>query len=477
MPEAYASFAVEFEADLSRVQSGLQGGLSMARLYGEQYGSQFASGMTEAVGNLSGGVAMLQGLRGQFASTAQGLSEIFGMKAGSEMAYFRRQLVGMTGDAATAEKTLAGLVDIANKTSYGNMDIFQLATNALGSGTSADNLKPEVSNILDAAAGIGINDPAVFRRFSRNLFDIRGKTGEASQRDVNELYRQAPQFVFQAAKVLGTTATGARDQINGMSGADLYNLITRIGESNKGRAAAEGMADPFVAAANAADLLATAMAPTGEMINKVLTPGIAMMGMFLSSFAGLNKAGAGIPGFILAFSVVRAAYGYHVGVVRRLDMALNNLAGTANRAAVNKGGGSGIDAMGAFSKGLLVADMAVMAVAAGQMAGDFLAKSAFHGYDAAGPDDKVRLTELEAKRFSMGGFNFGAGNGGDRFGNTDPDTSANDTKTAAGDLKEAAKFLKDATADGYGYGKRGKATLSSIEAGYALLGAERLGIA
>ena len=48
---------------------------------------------------------------------------------------------------------------------------------------------------------------------------------------------------------------------------------------------------------------------------------------------------------------------------------------------------------------------------------------------------------------------------------------------AAKDLKGAAKDLRDASADGYGYGKRGKAALSSIEAGYALLGAERLGIA
>jgi hypothetical protein len=50
-------------------------------------------------------------------------------------------------------------------------------------------------------------------------------------------------------------------------------------------------------------------------------------------------------------------------------------------------------------------------------------------------------------------------------------------EAAAKDLKVAASDLKDAAADGYGYGKRGKATLSSIEAGYALLGAERLGIA
>jgi hypothetical protein len=418
---------------------------------------------------------MLQGIKGQFASVGQGLSEIFGMKAGSEMAYFRRQLTGMTGDAQKAQSMLDGLVRIANTTAFDNNDIFQLATNALGSGTKAEDLLPQTERLTDAAASMGIRDMAVFRRFSRNLFDIRGKEGEAGQRDVNELIRQAPQFAFQAAKIMGTDVAGAREQIQSMSGKDLFNLVEKVGAQNKGSAAAMGLSDPFVAAANAVGQFNAAMAPTGELINKFLTP---LMGLGIKAvelFGKFNTLGGGIPGLVAGLMVVRGAINLHTAAMARASLALNGLAASAGRASMAQGLGAvggvtgkgvgGVAGKGIMSKiPLSLPDMIIAATAA--------------GFAGASSLDKSEIGKWIPKGLVFGG----GGQLFEVFKSIDMLTGGKASEalgmeSAAKDLKEAAKDLKDATADGYGYGKRGKHVMSTIEAGYALLGAERLGVA
>jgi hypothetical protein len=476
MPDAYASFAVEFEADLSRVQAGMAQGISWGRVYGEGMASSFAEGFS----SVSGAINMLQGIKGQFASVGQGLSEIFGMKAGSEMAYFRRQLTGMTGDAQKAQGMLDGLVKIANTTAFDNNDIFQLATNALGSGTKAEDLLPQVSNIGDAAAAMGIRDMAVFRRFSRNLFDIRGKEGEANQRDVNELYRQAPQFVFQAAKAMGTNVADARQQIQGMSGQDLFNLIEQVGKGNKGAAAAMGLVDPFIAAANAATTFATAMAPTGDLVNRLITPVFGALGKMAGEFNAVNLSGGGIPGLLLALGTIRGGFILYSATMGRSSIALNALAISAGRASLALNGLAGRSITGGISTAA-TGSKGVMPGALGKLpltAFDWGAMALTAGFSGA-----AALNNNDIGKWIPKGLTFGGGGQlFEVFKSIDMLTGGKASEalgmeSAAKDLKEAAKDLKDATADGYGYGKRGKHIMSTIEAGYALMGAERLGVA
>jgi hypothetical protein len=471
MPDAYASFAVEFEADLSRVQAGMAQGISWGRVYGEGMASSFAGGFSSA----SGAINMLQGIKGQFASVGQGLSEIFGMKAGAEMAYFRRQLTGMTGDAQKAQTMLDGLVKIANTTAFDNNDIFQLASNALGSGTKAEDLLPQTERLTDAAASMGIRDMAVFRRFSRNLFDIRGKEGEASQRDVNELIRQAPQFAFQAAKIMGTDVAGARQQIQSMSGQDLFNLVEKVGAQNKGSAVAMGLSDPFVAAANAVGQFNAAMAPTGEMLNRFLMPIMGLGIKALDLFGKFNALGGGIPGLVAGLVIVRGAINLHTAAMGRATLALNGLAASAGRAGMAQGVGGGLGATGGakpmFGKvPLTLTDVIVAGTAAQFQAASWIDKQA-----ATNPFAKA-ASYVPQLLFGGGGALFQAFKGIDLLTGGKA-SEALGMDSAAKDLKEAAKDLKDASADGYGYGKRGKHVMSTIEAGYALLGAERLGVA
>lgn len=500
MADAYARFAVEFEADLSGVQAGMQQGLSWSRAYGQGAAAEYASGLAQGLGNLSGGMGMLQSLRGQFASTAQGLSEIFGMKAGAEMSYFRRQLTGMTGDAKLAQQTLDGLIKIANTTSYSNADIFQMATNAMGSGTSAQNVVPEVSNILDAAAGIGIRDMSVFSRFQRNLFDLRGKEGEANQRDVNELYKQAPQFVFQAARAMGTNVQGARDQINSMTGQDLYSLIVKIGEANTGKAAREGMGDPFTVAANAAEQLRSAMAPTGEAVNRFITPMIRFAATSAEIFGEFNKLGVGIPGLVLAVGVTVGAYRIYQATIGRTTLALNALASAATRAAVVQGGSSiGVGGVSGASGGRMSRagriglGVGLGAAAGASMAGTAIADANPNNQNAQTAGNYLSNAGTGAMiGMGIGGFAgppgmaIGAGIGAlggigvsayQQYQGNKAKEESSKIERAADKLEKAAGSLQEAAADGYGGGKRMRSTLSSIEAGWALVGAERLGIA
>ena len=188
MPDAYASFAVEFEADLSRVQAGMQQGLSWSRLYGGGMAREFMSEFA----NVSGAVNMIQGIKGQFASTAQGLSEIFGMKAAADIGYYRRQLIGLVGDAGKAEQMLSQITQIANTTSFGNSDIFAMVNGIIGTGSSPDQAMGETSALLDAVASSGTRDIAAFRRFARNLTDLRLSPGEPEKQQVMQSLRAAP---------------------------------------------------------------------------------------------------------------------------------------------------------------------------------------------------------------------------------------------------------------------------------------------
>lgn len=475
MADAYASFAVEFEADLSRVQAGMQQGLSWSRLYG----GEMARGFASEFASVSGAVDMLQGIKGRFASTAQGLSEIFGMKAAADIGYYRRQLIGLVGDASKAEQMLSQITQIANTTSFGNSDIFGLVNTIIGTGTSSDQAIPETKAILDAAAIGGTRDMAAFQRFARNISDIRTPNGEPSKQQVMQSLNAAPLLRKYAADALGMDQANAMQKMQNMSGEELYQLFLKIGRDHKGYAQAEGSSDPFRAAANAVEQFNSAMAPTGELVNKVITPMISDMASLGQSFQEFNKAGSGIPGLVLALGLTIGAYKLHQATIGRTVIALNALAASATRAAgaqtiqanaTMAGGG-----MGLLEKTSIIIGSLVLAHEVAKGLGSYIAEKQFSGY--GGPTDEnggIRLTDAEARKYAMAGFNGHAAMSPERLkGNA----TEREMAQAAKNLKVAASDLKDAAADGYGYGKRGKATMSSIEAGYALLGAERLGIA
>jgi hypothetical protein len=463
MADAIASFAVEFTADMSGMQSGFQGGLSMARLYGGESAGAFSSGFSSKLSSsmeaLSGGMNMFQGLRGQFTSVAQGLSEIFGMKASADLEYYRRQLTGLVGDAGKADDVLGKLVETANATAFSNDDIFKLATNLIGSGTKPDAVNNQVNSIVDAAAVTGIRDRAVFKRMVTNFADLRTDPGnEANQTDVRQLTRASPQLTVQAGKVLGLSdEKEITRRINSMAGPALFDLFTKIGENNKGKAAAEGLADPFTAGATLAETLNNAQAATGKLVNGVITPIIGAGIRWVSLFGKLNEAGQGVPGLLLGLGLVGKLYTTHTTRVQRLDLALANLSGQTDKLAIKMatmpGGGGGIG--GGVVGGAAGAIAGARAKIAGLGAGALGMANNLYGLGMFANEDTSNIGEMVLKE--------GRKKAGDKL------------ESAAEKLEKAASKL-DASADGYGYGERGRATLSSIEAGYALLGAQRLGI-
>jgi hypothetical protein len=477
MSQTYASFVVDFEANMAPMQSGMSSALSFSRLYGQDsanaFTSAFSSGLSNGFTNLSGTIGMLGNFKGQFASTAEGLSAIFGMKASADLEYYRRQLVMLTGDAGKANQMLSEMTKIANTTAFGNTDIFDMTTKIIGTGTSPDAAMGETKNILDAVTASGTRNMAAFRRFAQNLTDLRLSPGEPEKQQVLQSLRAAPNMGKAAADALGVDQKEAMSRMLSMTGEELYGLFLSIGKRNEGKAAAEGMADPFVGAENLAQTIGSATASTGKLVNAVITPLIGIGSNLVNAFGDINQAGMGVPGLLIGLTLLRRAYIYHMTQIGRVNLALDRLAGSANHAAT-KTGASGMSGIG---KASVVIESVIIAAAAAQAAGDWLASKNYSGYSSATPDDKVRLTETEARKYGMAGFNFTGKTGASNYADTDKDPVASDTKSAAKDIKEAAKMLKDATADGYGYGKRGKAAMSSIEAGYALVGAERLGIA
>lgn len=478
MADAYAGFAVEFEADLSRVQAGMQQGLSWSRLYG----GEMARGFASEFANVSGAVDMLQGIKGRFASTAQGLSEIFGMKAAADIGYYRRQLIGLVGDASKAEQMLSQITQIANTTSFANSDIFAMVNGIIGTGSSPDQAMGETAAILDAVASSGTRDMATFRRFARNLTDLRLSPGEPEKQQVMQSLRAAPLIGKQAADTLGVSQPEAMNRMMSMSGEELYQLFVQIGQRNKGRAAAEGMADPFQAAANAVDQFNTAMAPTGEMLNRLLTPIVALGGGALQTFGKFNALAHGLPGLILGVGIITGAYRLHTATIGRATLALNALAASAGRAAATGAVPPVIGGMGAAGglRGILArlggpALIGAIAYSAVDATSNWMSEQGGLAgrFGAAGQAGLHQMTNLAG-----GGWWMSPVKAFQAFQSyKDPQQVGGTMEQAAKDLKVAASDLKDAAADGYGYGKRGKATMSSIEAGYALLGAERLGIA
>lgn len=495
MPDAYASFEVSFEADLGPLRAGMAQGISWGRVYGTQIGQGIQGGMASVVG----GINMLQGIRGQFASVAQGLSDVFGMKASSDIEYYRRQLVGLTGDATKANSILKQITTIANTTSFSNADIFELTTKMIGTGTSPDAAPKQVSQILDATAAMGVRDMATFHRFSRNLIDLKVDPDKANRADVMQAIRASP-----AMLKLGAEAMGEKDQkvaaqkMMQMGGGELFDLFVKIGEKNQGRAAAEGLVDPFVAAANAAETFANAMAPTGKLVNSVITPILTELGKAGNVFSDLNEIGRGIPGLLLGFGTLRAGFLLHAQYAGGSSLALNGLAVSAGRASlalnalaaggVGKGLAQGAAAGTALTSGMSLATIFTALATPGGAIKAAVLMAVGAGYGATRIADTERETKEPVKRSALyalrhtlaaipgpigAGFSYGNAFNITRGAKMGESTGL---EKAADKLDSAASKL-NAAADGYGYGGRGRHVMSSIEAGYALLSAERLGVA
>ena len=224
------------------------------------------------------------------------------------------------------------------------------------------------------------------------------------------------------------------------------------------------------------------MAPTGAAINRVVTPIVALGGGAIQTFGKFNALAHGLPGLILGVGIITGAYRLHTATIGRATLALNALAASAGRAAVPGAIPPVIGGMGAAGglRGILArlggpALIGTIAYSAADAASNWMSgQGGMTGrFGAAGQAGLHQMTNIMG-----GGWWMSPIKAFQAFQSyTDPQQTGGTMEQAAKDLKVAASDLKDAAADGYGYGKRGKATMSSIEAGYALLGAERLGIA
>lgn len=524
MSDAYATFSVAFEADTSGLSAGMSQGLSFGQVYGRDLANAvregFRTNTKDIFAGIVGGADALGGIRGRFSSVGQALSDVFGMQAAADLNYYRRQLREMTGDAGQAEKVLASLTKTASSTTFGNEDIFKLATNLMGSGSKPSEVGNEVNQIVDAAASSGVRDMSVFRRMVNNFTQLRTDPGnEANQRDVRELTFNTPGLMRQAGKVLGTDDMGeVNRRIYSMRGPELFDLFKEIGKRNAGRAEKEGFADPMVASQNLAEALKLAQTATGDLVNNSLMPLLKVGTPLIQTFAKVNEFGGGIPGLIGAVGLLYGAYRVQIGATLASAAALQKLAASA---AFSGGVGGGLPvstatgglsaaAVAGAGTGARAAGLRGGLVAFGRNALTFAKNPATIGgltalaggaIAALNPENETAQTIGQGlSNVGQGamygamlgsiipglGTAVGAGVGAagglglsayQYFTKPKPEVSpGGEISQAARDIKEAAKNL-NASADGYGGGSRMRHTLSSIEAAYALVGAERLKLA
>lgn len=466
--ETLAQIAVSFVADTTQLDAAMNGIISRSQYMGGRAGASFGGSYRSGVLNA---IAGLNNLVGGGRTLLATLGDVTGSNVAAQYGYLRRQLVGITGDANQAERAFQRLRKVAADTNFDLDQVFGLTVKIGGRTGDMDRAVKDTQAIVDAATAFGVQNN-MFDAFQKNIGDTLGRgEGKVSVVDVRQFLRYGPQFVSQIAKAEGVSTPQAYQQISRSSGNELYNLILRVGERNRGAAAQAAAQDPQSIARNITDDARNAIEPTGRLINTLLIPPLMFLRNVLQGWGRINELTHGFAGFtglLVAGTLYVRRFGLSAitafGSVNRLATSLNVLAASANRAttatATQAAGGtlaSGFGSYGRLAGGINTALGTGEQLAMG-LTDPVDEKVADRARDLVG-----RIFGERAKKL------FGGGDGASGGGTRDDNTAA---------VKDLTEQLKQTKFSGIGGGGRFNGALrgAELEAQYALLRSMNTGI-
>lgn len=352
MDDQVGGFMADLGLDTSAFNRSLDKAFGDAQTKGERAGKAFAQGVMGAIAaNIPGGSLLANVLgsgdilrvgAGAIVGTGLGRVASAASDAATELQSYRRSLIGISGDAEVAERALLSLQKIAGRSNFDTTQVLDLGTRLAGKSGDVNKAVGQVQNILDAATRFNVR-PGDFEEFQKNLSDLQVKGASRVERpDVEQFFRRAPLAITEAAKLLGISNAEAEKRLRASTGEEFIEIVRKIGERNKGAAERAAGESPQSIARNIADTIGQAISPTGEIINRALTP-IFQVGLdAVTLAANINRATGGAAlltvGLIATAGAARLVVPPIIGIVRgalTLGPSLVSLAGAATRAAVS----------------------------------------------------------------------------------------------------------------------------------------------
>ena len=337
MPDLLASIVVDILGDDSALRQTMNQSVNFAKSAGDRVGSAFSLGFNNPILNA---VASVDQLVGGVQQLVRLTTQLSGMQVAAEFGQFRRQLVGIAGDANKASRAFKGLQDIANNSNFDADQIMKFGVRQAGRTGDVGGAVNQTQKLVDAAAAFGVQNKD-FDMFQFNTAQIQNQGGgKARVEDIRQFQNYAPLATTRIAEALGISVAEASKKLMGATGNQFVDMLNKVGDKNKGAAAAASGSDPFAVGANIVDSFKSAIEPTGAALNSVFTPilttfksGVDIFGQFNAVTGGQAGIIAIIGGGILVFrSVGGAAIGAYKGV-RDVTTSLIEMAGAAEIAA------------------------------------------------------------------------------------------------------------------------------------------------
>ena len=266
-------------------------------------------------------VVAMQSVSGAAREVMEMVGEFSGLKAASEWRHLQTGLENVTGSAEKARDMLKELQEIGGDTPFNSQQLASYASSLVNAGAPAEQVPVEVKTLANLASS-GAMDPSQMPEFMTMMVKMRNMN-EASGRmleSVNGL--DIKKFVNAGAGTHFKTANQAYDFLGAVPGREAYHVLLKGADALAKDAAAMALVrDPALALAKTLETLEEAMAPTGALLLKVLTPVGAAMGWLAKQLEHLNNVTGGAAGLIgivallvrhhrLLFGSIRAAIRY-----------------------------------------------------------------------------------------------------------------------------------------------------------------------
>lgn len=267
-------------------------------------------------------------LSGAVAGALYSFVALSGIRTAEQFIRIRQQLSVLTGSTSEANRMLEEFIALGQKTIFDTAQVAAFANMLYSAGVSGENLRRELSAILDLAAGLGVAREDMWE-FTRNIMQIR--SGSAALIDIKQLFRVAPGAGAVIGAGLGTgrlTMEQVADEMASRGGQAIYDALVS-GAQQLMRGAAERLT-PLVAISNLLEAFGIAFKSTGELILKIITPIVSILTKLVNAFGTLNKALGGVPGLFIAIAGAAIPMIMIIGTVRR---ALSLLATAINLAS------------------------------------------------------------------------------------------------------------------------------------------------
>ena len=464
------SLLVEIFGDTKPLERDLQRAGSVAQKAGADAGDKFAKEFERQQERINGTVKSAFGVAGMSLVAAGAGLFSRAISEGAEAMGIRRQLTGVYQDSAKAQQALEALQDTAAATGYGS-GVVNLGLKIAGRYNSVEELQAALGKQIDAAAAMGVT-PQKFNEYQINIeqLQMRGNN-KAEMEDVKQLLNAAPTAISRIAQAMNLSYADAQKKLYSMSGNDILKVLEKIGEQNKGGAAAAALSTLPGAADAVAKVFSQSLAPTGELLNRGLLPLATMTFYAAQGFNDINKATHGGAGLVVGMSLLAAgvfvtakAYNVTFGTLVRFTaaleaatLALNGVSVTSGRAAAGSAIGGVGNALGGAGIGGLVARIApIIGAAIPYIVGAALV--AITGYGL------YRFSKVMGGDVSDSGLQKFAKSGGFT---SDP-SRATEQKRHIEAVEQNTKALQDVRASMLGGGSRAKGMASILEGEFAM---------